>query len=59
MVEQELTLKIGGMTCASCVAHVEDALSQVEGVAEASVNFATEKASIPSSLSLRSRSLRC
>jgi Cu+-exporting ATPase len=40
------TLSIGGMTCASCVAHVEHALSGVPGVLEASVNLATEKATV-------------
>src|SRR5215208_504154 len=34
------------MTCASCVRRVERALSKQEGVAEASVNFAAEKASV-------------
>ena len=34
------------MTCAGCVARVEKALKNVEGVASASVNFATEKATI-------------
>ncbi len=37
---------IKGMTCASCVARVETALSQLPGVAESSVNFATEQASV-------------
>ena len=46
MAEQELSLKINGMSCASCVSHVEDALSQVPGVSEARVNFATEQASV-------------
>lgn len=46
MAEQELTLKISGMSCASCVAHVEEALSQVPGVVDARVNFATEQASV-------------
>lgn len=41
-----MTLNIGGMTCASCVAHVESALAKVDGVAEASVNLATEKATV-------------
>jgi len=40
------TLPIGGMTCASCVAHVQKALSKVPGILEANVNLATEKASI-------------
>jgi Cu+-exporting ATPase len=39
-------LKIGGMTCASCVARVETALSKVPGVVSASVNLATEKAEV-------------
>jgi len=39
-------LRIGGMTCASCVARVEKALARVPGVAGASVNLATEKATV-------------
>ena len=46
MAEQELTLRISGMTCASCVAHIEEALSEVAGVQDARVNFATEQASV-------------
>jgi Cu+-exporting ATPase len=42
----ELTLPITGMTCASCVRRVEKALAKVEGVEEASVNLATEKARV-------------
>ena len=34
------------MTCAACVSHVEHALTDVEGVASASVNLATERASV-------------
>ncbi len=41
-----ITLPIKGMTCASCVAHVEEALSEVEGVSNANVNLATEKATV-------------
>jgi Cu+-exporting ATPase len=40
------TLAISGMTCASCVAHVEEALNKVPGVTEASVNLATERAEV-------------
>ena len=40
------TLNIGGMTCASCVAHVEHALAEVPGVTDAAVNLATEKATV-------------
>ena len=42
----ETTLLIEGMTCASCVARVEKALRKVKGVTSATVNLATEKASI-------------
>jgi Cu+-exporting ATPase len=37
---------VTGMTCASCVRRVEQALEKKEGVAEASVNFAAEKTSV-------------
>ena len=40
------TLAIGGMTCAACVMHVENALKRVPGVSGAVVNLATEKASV-------------
>jgi len=42
------TLEIGidGMTCASCVARVERALAAVPGVQSASVNLATERATL-------------
>ncbi|MGZ9196523.1 MAG: heavy metal translocating P-type ATPase [Candidatus Deferrimicrobiaceae bacterium] len=40
------TLPVEGMTCASCVARVEKALSRVEGVTEASVNLATKTATV-------------
>ena len=35
----EQTLEVRGMTCASCVSHVEQALSEVEGVIAARVNL--------------------
>ena len=42
------TLEIGieGMTCASCVAHVEKSLRDLPGVSEATVNLATERAQV-------------
>lgn len=40
------TLRIDGMSCASCVARVEKALGAVPGVAGASVNFATGTAQV-------------
>ncbi|HEU4844699.1 MAG TPA: heavy metal translocating P-type ATPase [Burkholderiaceae bacterium] len=42
----EYTLAIGGMTCASCAGRVEKALSAVPGVLSATVNLATERASV-------------
>ncbi|HEX6635608.1 MAG TPA: heavy metal translocating P-type ATPase [Usitatibacter sp.] len=41
-----IDLQVEGMTCASCVARVEKALRKVPGVEEASVNLATETATI-------------
>nr|MBC7245568.1 copper-translocating P-type ATPase [Chloroflexota bacterium] len=46
MVPKQATLPIRGMTCASCAAHVEEALKEVEGVSEANVNLATERARV-------------
>ncbi|MBX2990575.1 MAG: copper-translocating P-type ATPase [Bacteroidetes bacterium] len=41
-----LTLPVQGMTCASCVTRVEKALKKIDGVQEASVNLASEKAKV-------------
>ncbi len=43
---QEVQLEISGMTCASCVHHVEKALQKVPGVDTADVNLALEKARV-------------
>ncbi|MCB2299371.1 heavy metal translocating P-type ATPase [Clostridium tagluense] len=40
------TMKIEGMTCASCAKAVERATRKLDGVTEANVNYATEKLSI-------------
>ncbi len=45
-VTETVTLEIEGMTCAACVRRVEKALSRVDGVVEASVNLATERARV-------------
>ncbi len=37
---------VSGMTCPSCVARVEEALSSVPGVISAVVNLASEKATV-------------
>ncbi len=42
----ELRLAMEGMSCASCVGHVERALRAVPGVLEASVNLASESAQV-------------
>ncbi|MDY0309935.1 MAG: heavy metal translocating P-type ATPase [Castellaniella sp.] len=41
-----IELAVSGMTCASCVGRVEKALRAVPGVTEASVNLATERATV-------------
>jgi len=49
------TIAVGGMTCANCSATVEGSLAELEGVVEASVNFATDEASVeydPAAVSL-------
>ena len=43
---REVTFPVTGMTCASCVRRIEKALGKVQGVQEASVNLATEKARV-------------
>jgi Au+-exporting ATPase len=45
-LSRTILLPIEGMTCASCVGRVERALKAVPGVDAASVNLATERASI-------------
>jgi len=42
----EKSLKIQGMTCASCAKTVEKTAKKLQGVSEANVNFATEKLNI-------------
>ncbi|WP_157265581.1 heavy metal translocating P-type ATPase [Azohydromonas aeria] len=52
------TLPVEGMTCASCVARVERALQRVPGVAQASVNLATETASVQADASVPLQALQ-
>ena len=42
----DVTLAVGGMTCAACVSHIEHALGEVEGVVSAGVNLASERAAV-------------
>jgi len=43
---QSASLNIGGMTCSACVSHIENALREVPGVAEANVNLGVEGATV-------------
>ncbi len=44
--EREVTIPIQGMTCANCAATIERVLRRTEGVSQASVNYATERATV-------------
>ncbi len=41
-----IDLPVTGMSCASCAAHIQEGLSELDGVSNASVNFAAEKATV-------------
>jgi len=41
-----VTIPLGGMTCAACARRIEKVLRELDGVSEAVVNLATEKAAI-------------
>ncbi|MDA1010603.1 MAG: heavy metal translocating P-type ATPase, partial [Chloroflexi bacterium] len=43
---ERMRFAVRGMTCASCVRRVEQAIGKVEGVTRASVNLATEQATV-------------
>ncbi len=43
---ENTTLKLRGMSCASCARSIEDAISSVPGVNECSVNFGAEQATV-------------
>src|SRR6266851_146098 len=44
--ESHVTFNLEGMTCASCAMRIEKGLNKVPGVKDASVNFATEQATV-------------
>ena len=43
---ERIDLPVTGMTCAACAARIERTLNQAEGVEQASVNLATERATV-------------
>ena len=43
---EEISLQVGGMTCAACVSRVEKALTSLDGVTKAAVNLATGTAKV-------------
>ncbi len=45
-VDSQVELDLEGMTCASCAARIEKALSRQPGVVEVTVNFAAERARV-------------
>lgn len=45
-VTAQASLAVRGMTCANCVGRVERALKRVDGVLDATVNLATERATV-------------
>ncbi|MBL7119670.1 MAG: copper-translocating P-type ATPase [Dehalococcoidia bacterium] len=45
-MEKQSSFRITGMTCATCAVRVEKALSEAPGVSSASVNLASEKATV-------------
>lgn len=46
MAMEKVTFLVQGMTCGSCVSHIERALKNAEGVLTAQVNLATERATV-------------
>jgi len=46
MTSQTPTLDITGMSCANCSATIEDTLSELDGVDDASANYATDEATV-------------
>jgi len=44
--QHQSTLQISGMTCAACANRIEKGLKKMDGVADANVNFALERASV-------------
>ncbi len=43
---EKTTFSVGGMTCASCVANIENALAKLPGLISANVNLARDKETV-------------
>lgn len=46
VTEERIELSLSGMTCAACATRIEKVLSKTEGVIQANVNLASEKATV-------------
>ena len=46
MSDDKITLPVAGMTCTNCAMNIERAVTKLNGVSEAQVNFAAEQAAI-------------
>src|SRR6056297_2890822 len=44
--KEQIKIKLGGMTCASCALKIETKLKDMNGVANSTVNFASEEATV-------------
>jgi len=44
VVNEKVTIKVGGMSCAMCVKAIEDVLGKLDGISQVNVNLASEKA---------------
>lgn len=44
MAELKISMPVSGMTCANCAANIERGLKKLDGIIDASVNFAAEQA---------------
>ena len=46
LVQSHVDLKLSGMSCAACAQRIEKVLNKLDGILKATVNFATETASV-------------
>ncbi len=46
VIHEKVSLKVGGMTCATCVQAIENALQRLDGVTSVDVNLGTERATV-------------